>query len=422
MANLEYIYYTPQRPEIQSGAVKWVLDKAIRNVDRLPQIFWESGEPWREANVWALELCRNRDVKLKTAHSLFEHLHKYAIWLEKERIDWRHFPKTKAERVLDRFRGFLIDSREAGLLKPSTTTTRMNAVIRFYRYAAGRNFVSHDAPKFQDQSVVLRYFDTAGFERTMNRVTTDLSIPNRGRPGLRLEDGLLPISRQHMTELLQFAKENCSEELHLMLMVGFFTGARLGTITTLHLQALENALPDPEVKGMLSIPVGPGTGIDTKFDVHGHLMIPNELMKNLKAYATSRRHLNRVIKAADVNKSYIFLTRHSNPYTIAAVGREMVTLRRSGHAAGLKFLQAFKFHQSRATFGSWLAAVCLEVASVKAAVEFVKRAMHHKEASTTFGYITFLEHTGAKIEVANAFTQAFLGLQTRTRKTGVTDA
>jgi len=419
MANLEYIHYTAHRPEVQAGAVKWVKDTAIRGVDRLPQIFWQNGEPWREANVWALELARNRDVKLKTVHSLFGHLHQYAVWLEKEQIDWRHFPKTKAERVLDRFRGFLIDSRNDGLLKPSTTTSRMNAVIRFYRYADGRNFVSRDAPKFNDRTVVLRYFDTAGFERTMNRVTTDLSIPNRARPGLRLEDGLLPITRQHMTDLLQFAKGNCSEELHLMLMLGFFTGARLGTITTLRVKALEDASRDPHVSGMWSIPVGPGTGIDTKFDVHGHLMISHDLMETLKAYATSPRRLDRVIKAPH-NKSYLFLTRHSNPYSVAAVDREMVTLRRSGQAVGMKFFQAFKFHQSRATFGTWLATICLEVASVKVTIEFVKRAMHHKSASTTFGYIAFIEHTEAKIEVANAFTQAFLGLQTR--QSGVTHA
>ena len=419
MANLEYIHYTAHRPEVQAGAVKWVKDTAIRGVDRLPQIFWQNGEPWREANVWALELARNRDVTLKTVHSLFGHLHQYAVWLEKEQIDWRHFPKTKAERVLDRFRGFLIDSRNDGLLKPSTTTSRMNAVIRFYRYADGRNFVSRDAPKFNDRTVVLRYFDTAGFERTMNRVTTDLSIPNRARPGLRLEDGLLPITRQHMTDLLQFAKGNCSEELHLMLMLGFFTGARLGTITTLRVKALEDASRDPHVSGMWSIPVGPGTGIDTKFDVHGHLMISHDLMETLKAYATSTRRLDRVIKAPH-NKSYLFLTRHSNPYSVAAVDREMVTLRRSGQAVGMKFFQAFKFHQSRATFGTWLATICLEVASVKVTIEFVKRAMHHKSASTTFGYIAFIEHTEAKIEVANAFTQAFLGLQTR--QSGVTHA
>ena len=85
----------------------------------------------------------------------------------------------------------------------------------------------------------------------------------------------------------------------------------------------------------------------------------------------------------------------------------------SAKRLGLKFLQKFKFHQTRANYGTWLASICLKSASVKAAIEFVKRAMHHKNESTTFGYITFLEHTKAKIEVANAFTEAFLGFQTR---------
>jgi integrase len=91
----------------------------------------------------------------------------------------------------------------------------------------------------------------------------------------------------------------------------------------------------------------------------------------------------------------------------------MVDLRRAGQASGVKFLQNFKFHQTRATYGTWLMSICLENASPKAAIEFVKRAMHHKNESTTFGYITFIEHTEAKIEVANAFTEAFLGLQAR---------
>lgn len=419
MASLEFIYYAPHWPEIVSGDVRWVPVPSIRPVERLPQIFWEDGTPWREVNLWALEMARNREMKIKTVLSLIEHLHKFANWLEEQEkekekpIDWRHFPQTRADRVLVRYRGALIDEREHGVLSPSTTTARMNAVIRFYRYAAGRNFISRDAPKWQDKSVVLRYFDTAGFERTMSRITTDISIPNHSRPGLRLEDGLVPVTNQHMSELLQFAKENVSQELFLMLLIGFFTGARLGTITTLRVQTLVDAVRDPMVPGMWLVPVGPGTGVTTKFDVNGHLMIPEQVMTTLKAYATSRRHLDRVIKASDVNKFYLFLTRHNNPYKVAAVDREMVELRRTGQASGLKFLQKFKFHQTRATYGTWLMSICLENASPKAAIEFVKRAMHHKHDSTTFGYIKFFEHTQAKIEVANAFTEAFLGLQTR---------
>ncbi|HEY6898097.1 MAG TPA: tyrosine-type recombinase/integrase [Rhodocyclaceae bacterium] len=413
MAHLEYINYLPHRPEIVSGAVCWLLQSSSRTLDRLPQIYWDGGEPWREANLWALEMGISGDVKIRTVQSLLEHLHKYTNWLEKEQIDWRHFPQTKAERVLVRYRGELVDARDRGNLSPSTATARMRAVIRFYRYAAGKNFISRDAPKWQDKVIVVRYFDTVGFERTMLRVTTDISIPNRARPGLRLEDGLLPITEKHMTDLLHFANKNASEELYLMLMIGFFTGARLGTITTLRVPALEQAMRDPMVPGMWVVPIGPGTGVSTKFDVSGDLLIPDHLMTVLKGYATSPRHLKRVIRATNEHKPYLFLTRHNKPYKVTAVGRDMVDLRRKGQAEGLKFLQKFKFHQTRATFGTWLMTICLKVTSVKASIEFVKRAMHHKHEATTFGYITFIEHTKAKIHVANDFTEVFLGLKTR---------
>lgn len=94
----------------------------------------------------------------------------------------------------------------------------MNAVIRFYRCVAIEHLINRDARNGEDKSVVLRYFDTARLRAfLMSQVTTDISIPNRARPGLRLEDGLLPLTKQHMTELLQFAKDNVSEELFLML-------------------------------------------------------------------------------------------------------------------------------------------------------------------------------------------------------------
>ncbi|QKJ66824.1 site-specific integrase [Deefgea piscis] len=413
MASLEYIHYKSHRAVICERSIHWDFDTSVQSVERLPQVFWLTGEPWSELNLWALEMGRNRDVNLKTIHSLLEHLHKYANWLEQEQLDWRHFPQTKAHRVLVRFRGFLVEARDRRELSPSTTTARMNAVIRFYRYAASRNFISRDAPMWRDKSVVLPYFDAVGFERTMTRITTDISIPNRRRPGIRLEGGLLPLSEDHMVEMLQFAKESASEELYLMLLIGCFSGARLGTITTLRVSALNEAIRDSQVSGMWIIPVGPGTGIASKFDVSGDLMIPDQLMTILKAYMTSRRHLERVIRANNANKSYLFLSRFNRPYKVAAVDREMVHFRRVGQIAGLRFLQNFKFHQTRATYGTWLMSICLSATSVKASIEFVKRAMHHKNESTTFGYITFIKNTQIKIEVANNFAEAFLGLQTR---------
>lgn len=58
--------------------------------------------------------------------------------------------------------------------------------------------------------------------------------------------------------------------------MGFFTGARFGTITSLRVENLEQARPDPYMKGFVLIRVGPGTGVATKFDVAGDLAARHE--------------------------------------------------------------------------------------------------------------------------------------------------
>ncbi len=420
MATLEYIHYTPHRPQIDAGVVRWVVDEAICSMDRLPQVMWKSGEPWREVNLWAMEMARNRDVKLRTIVSLMEHLHKYCNWLEQAvpAVDWRHFPQTKSERVLVRFRGDLIDKRDSHVLMPSTATARMNAAIRFYRYAADKNFIGREAPKWQDRLALLPYFDHAGFNRTMARVTTDVSIPNRQRVGLRLEDGLLPLTERHKLDLLNFARDNASTELHLALLIGSYTGARVGTIVTLHITALDDAVRDPALQGMWLVKCGPGTGIKTKFDVNGDLLIPDELMAHLRTYVSSRRHIDRVVKADKSNRKLVFLTRLGAPYKVKAIDREMVDLRRAGQAAGLKFLQRFKFHQTRATFGTWLVKLCLEVSSVKAAIAFLMEAMFHKDEATSFKYVKFIERTNDSVAIEKAFAESFMGLSTRINRPG----
>lgn len=419
MARLESVNYVPHRAVVHEHRVEWVRESGVPALSGLPQIFWNGCTPWAEANHWALDKARSGGVKLETVQNLMGHLHKYASWLEQEQVDWRHFPTRKSDRVLVRFRGALIAARNAGHISPSTATARMRAVIQFYRHSSTHNFVNRDAPKWNDKQVVVRYFDSFGFERTIQRLSTDISIPNRARPGFTLEDGLLPISANHQNQLLRFTSENVSEELHLMLMMGFFTGARIGTITTLRVENLDNATPDLMVPGMWNIAVGPGTKVATKFNVKGSLLVPNQLMRELKRYAYSAGRIKREEKAAKEHKFFLFLTRYSNPYKPSTVSREMTDIRRSATKASLKFMSKFHFHQSRATFGTWLMSITLSVAgvSVKTAIEFVRNAMLHKRESTTMRYITFIEHTKAKIEVANAFSEAFIGISRRLKMT-----
>jgi len=414
VANLEFIKYTPFREVIEDRNVRWVHDKLARPIEKLPQLFWDSGEPWHEASHWALTKATNlTGGDIKTVTSLMKHLAAYASWLESRTLDWRHFPMRKQDRAIVLYRGELIAKRDRGSLAPSTARSRMAAVIQFYRHAQVHGFVHTKSPMWKDRQVVVRYYDTIGFERTLMRTSSELAISNRSRSGLRLEDGLTPLRTEDAVRLLEFAKEQRLHELHLILALGVLTGARIETITTLRVKDIENACPDAETPDTYRLPVGPGTGVNTKFDVSGELMVPKFLINDLKKYAYSMRRLRRQGRASESNRGFLFLTIRGNQYESGSFNRLMTDLRRRALVAGMRFMGSFKFHQTRATFGTWLMEVALRVAGTKAAVAFVKDAMLHKDEKTTFLYVRFHEKAPVKAAVANEFSAVFTGIVAR---------
>lgn len=421
MAYLESIRYVPHRAIVDCDGMTYLPVAGASVIDGLPQIFWQDATPWREANLWAHERASSREVDLQTVQTSMRHLHAYANFLEKAELDWRHFPHTKSQRCLVRFRGALFDARDVEeTIRGSTATARMRAVIQFYRFAAHNNLIDRSSPMWTDRHVVVRYFDSVGFQRTMLSLSTDLSIPNRRRRGLQLEDGLLPLTNRHMEELLAFANGHVSAELNLILQTGFFTGARIQTIASLRIQTLERAVPDPAHEGIWRLAVGPSAcpSVATKFDVEGEILVPQPLLKALKDYADSVRRLEREARAAPADKNRVFLTRFGNSYAqrgsdaSPAINREMCSLRKIALRAGLRFMRDFHFHVTRATFGTWLTQIALSVLDPVAAIALVRDAMLHKDETTTLKYIRFIERNKAKIAAANAFTAAFLGICT----------
>lgn len=428
MASRELIHYVPHRPVVRpTGEVDWELDTACRAIKGLPQIFWSDGTPWLEANLWAHQRATTGKTDIKTVQANLRHLHNYAEWLEVNGTDWRHFPMLERERVLIRWRRHLIEQRDSGLLAPSTASHCMNATILFYRYAKAYDLIGSDSPMWQERQVVHRFHDTHGFSRTMLLSSTDLAIPNRARHGLRLEGGLTPLTRDQMHELLAFTAQegNASRELHLMLQLGFYSGARIETIADLKRGTLDNAVTDPATPGLVYLAVGPGHKpyVATKFDVQGRIIVPNWLFQALLEYVADPVRLKRETLASTEIKDLIFLTRFGRRYADrdsgsgTAIGRAMVDLRRKAVDAGIKFAKHFHFHMTRATFGTWLTSTLLERGyNAKAVLTFVSDALLHKDIETTLRYIKFVEQTPIKIEVANEFTQAFLGLRTRRGK------
>ena len=414
MARLEHIHYTFSNPALsEEGELIWA-DEATKPIGGLPQIFWDDDSGWDEVNVWALDRAASHNVALETVDRGMKHLAKYAKWLSDKRVDWQHFPIRKDDRALGQFRKHLIQEVTSGRLAGSTASACMNACIQFYRWANTHNLVGARHPMWADRLAVIRYFDVAGFQRSISILTTDLKIPNRTRVGIRLEDGLLPLRAEHMNQLLAYTAQHESEELHLMLSTGFFAGARIGTITTLTVNCLETAREDPTTPGIYLLPVGPGTGIATKFDVKGSLNVPRAVLEDLKSYATSAARLLREAKAQDAHKGSLFLTRTGKPYTVETANRLTYEMRLRTVTAGMHFMQRFRFHQSRATFGTWLMQVLLDCkVRTTDAIRLVRDAMLHRDEATTLLYIKFLENTRGKQQIAAVFNEAFTGLRNR---------
>lgn len=418
MARIESVLFHYPIPSWGDGGVTWLPSAASDRTDRLPQLFWSDGRPWREANLWIHERAildhKNSATILAGATALLA----YAKWLEKTHTQWWDFPERKKDRCLIRYRGDLIAIRNEGQLAPSTVSERMRVVIVFYRWLKANGLLSTTWPLWNDRIVRLKWADNFGMERTMSALSSELSIPNRTETGDGPEQRLMPVSVTDRDIFLRFVKEHASEELFLFLALGFFTGMRLGSLADLRVGTLANAVPDPRCVDLFRITLGPGARppVATKFGVTGVAYIPRILLEHVTAYSNSTRHLLRQAKADPQNKDLVFLTKYGNRYAERGVNKsvainvEMWGVKKKAARAGIQMAKNFRFHQSRATFGTELARLALKHCGAQEAVGMVMEALLHRSESSALHYIHFVERSPAKIEVANEFSQAFLGI------------
>jgi len=368
-----------------------------------------------------MERATGTDVDIKTVQTDATSLHSYAQWLEETGTPWWVFPVKRADRCLVRFRKALKDASKAEAIAPSTASQRMRVAIKFYRWLQSTRLLSPTWPMWRERVIGIRLVDSTGLERTLSVTTTDLGIPNKRAPGERLEDGLLPVSSQDRDRILALAKEEASEELFLMLSLGFFTGMRIGTIADLKTQTLTNAVRDSQVPGLWRISLGPAArpAVATKFGVSGSIWINDTHLQVLLEYSRSTHRLKREMRASGLKKDLLFLTRFGSSYAesgsnkSAAVNVEMHTFRKLAEPTGTAALRDFRFHQSRCTFATELARLLIPIQGSIAALALIKEQLLHASEATTLKYIRFVERTPAKVAVANEFTKAFLGLGLR---------
>lgn len=414
MAHLANVNISGYHAEEIEGAIRWT--PASTPVVPRPYLFWSNGTAWREANLWLSQ--RAPEVDRKTLISNASSLKAYASWLELENMDWWFFPLQKKNRCLWRYRGALVRARDNGEIATTTAAQRIRVLVAFYRWLLEAQLFDPGRPLWRDRHVEIVLSDTEGFSRTVHARSTDLAIPNRRAKGEQLEDGVMPVSAKVRNEILSFAKKHASSELYLMLLLGFFTGLRLGTICDLKVQTVLGATPDPHASGIYRLSVGPQARppISTKHQVNGYVAIGEHLLELLRNYAGSTTRLRREASAPTEKKDLLFLTRRANGYAERGLDRspainvELFRLRQKARSSSTSCMEHFRFHQTRATFATQAAATAMSSLGPVAAIGFVRELLLHRYESTTLRYIRFVEKYPIKESLSNEFTESFMGL------------
>ncbi len=417
MAKIEPIRYRPSRPETVSGNVEWVERQGV-HACLLPMIFWEEGKPWREANLWFKEQVTDESCDLKTVNCKAYALLTYATWLETNNVSWLHFPESKDERCLNRYRGALIKYRSTNKLAPSTTTNKMRVVIQFYRWLLEKGIIPNENSLWVDRSITIHFNTARGISLSKNVRSSSLAIPCRRINKANPEDGLWPLTPEDRELVLDCAEANCPIEIYLMLLLGFHTGLRIESITDLRVETLQRAIPHPMSTGYSILHLGPGASppVRTKFDVTGQVDIPTRLLDMLKDYLNSIERKRRGEKAHITIKNVVFLTTHGNEYArrdlnkSPAINVAIHKLRKIGIEKGLEALNRFKFHQTRATFATELILHAIEH-DPENCLRIVRDKFLQKDEKSALAYIKFVkrEHSEISAKAADKFTKAFLG-------------
>lgn len=387
-----------------------------------PIVLEGNGQPWAEACLYLVSLAENTpnpDMRTLDAHAL--DLAAYRRYIEEEgAFDWLKFPKNKLFRPTYRYRAHLNFMLRAGELKAKTLNRRMGSVVAFYRWLIAEKLLSLENPPWVERDVYITSKDRYGFAKSKVIKSTDLAIPVPEQQDTFDEtiiDGgrLRPLPRDEQEWLLEALAATGNTEMTLIHVMGLVTGARLQTVCTIKVRHTQLKVPE-DLNAPVKLPIGPGTGVDTKRDKQMVLEIPGWFYRALQIYADSDRAKRRRKKSGrEDSGQYLFLTQHGLPYYADKQDRQAFNpdnKRRydfDGGAVGT-FIRTvirpwvektygcqqfdFSFHDTRATFGMNLTELLLRqveagVTTLAYVREYVKTRMGHDSVATTDLYLGY---------------------------------
>ncbi len=405
------------------------------NYNLYPVVLDQEGAPWAEAMTflhYRLEDTINPNVA--TFSGIADDLAAFRRFLDENEIDWTSFPTHKPNRPTYRYNAHLRIAVMAGEIAASTAKRRMSTVISFYSWLESEEVLHPENPPWKSSDRYINIKDGKGMTFSKKVKTTDVTIKLAKQVDPytdTIEDGgqLRPLSPDEQVWVLNAAVASGNTEMTLIHLFGLLTGARIQSILTMRVRHVfpPGGLP---TEGEVRIPIGPGTGIDTKNNKRLVLHIPVELIQMLQVYAVSERAKKRRSRAngGDTTDQYLFISVRGTPLyqsktdrnsfnptnsiRHAKVGQavrqfmseKVIPYVRQNHAKGFRY----RFHDTRASYGMnltdhQLQRVARGEISLHQAREFVKTRLGHESSATTDNYLNYRNNLPFIREVANNY-------------------
>ncbi|BCZ84694.1 site-specific integrase [Paraburkholderia terrae] len=436
----QHYFIRPVAGEVQAGrnySAKWIRQE----FNWLPLVLEQNGQPWDVAVIYVLSKLQGLVApNMTTYQGIADDLSAFRAFLEEYEIDFTDFPQHKLKRPTYRFHGYLKNLVFDGRIATTTAKRRMGAVIAFYRWLVTERLLVPANPLWQERDHYLSFKDAKGLAVQKVVKTTDIAIkaPKQDDPYEgAIDDGgkLRPLPIHEQKWLIEALAHLGNVEMTLIHAFMLATGARIQTALTLRVRDGQLVLPDGLDE--FRFPVGPGTGVDTKYDKLMTLHIPCWLHERLRIYSHSLRARKRRCRAegGDTADQYLFLTQQGNPYyqnkreTLAFNPSVMVRHQKKGQTVRtfiadhvIPYIRkhhdpAFHYqpHDLRATYGMNLTDIQLALVqrgeiTLAQAREFVKTRMSHESSATTDLYLDYRRNLKMVYEAVDAHERYYRDL------------
>lgn len=282
-----------------------------------PVVVDSRGAPWPEACLFLYSKIHDDKLHVRTCISLAKDLALYRRYLDEESLDYRFFPPDQYKRVTYRYRGYL-KLRIGGDITVKTARRKMSSVISFYKWLKEQRRFVPDNPPWKEKQILIQ-IDGGRRKPTSKLVkTTDLAFKGVDPVDISLiTDGgkLRPLSDVQQDKVLKELHQLGNSEMWFAHIFALFSGARIQTVLTMRANYINTCVRGPNNSAYIK--VGPGTGVDTKFDKCFVLMVPWGIVEMLKIYLVSDRYKKRAaISSGDRfgGLEYLFLSNRGEPY------------------------------------------------------------------------------------------------------------